>query len=80
MVVALFFGATGKSPQAIALGAILILALHTFWQGTWRTRPRVLTQRTPPFSVAAAVGYFTLQNGAEWLMNGILFATPAPFP
>jgi NAD(P)H-quinone oxidoreductase subunit 5 len=80
-VVAFFFGTTGKSPQAIALGAILIFGVaYLLAQGLADAAPRVLTQRTAAFSVAAAVGYFTLQNGAEWLMNGTLPATPAPGP
>ena len=80
-VVALFFGVIGKSPQAIALGAILIFGVaYLLAQGLADEAPRVLTQRTAAFSVAAAVGYFALQNGAEWLMDGTLPATPAPGP
>jgi NAD(P)H-quinone oxidoreductase subunit 5 len=80
-VVAFFFGVTGKSPQAIALGAILIFGVaYLLAQGLADAAPRVLTQRTAAFSVAAAVGYFALQNGAERLMDGTLPATPAPGP
>ncbi|WP_262386366.1 proton-conducting transporter membrane subunit [Roseobacter fucihabitans] len=79
--VALIFGFTGKSPQAIALGAILIFGVaYLLAQGLADAAPRVLTQRTAAFSVAAAVGYFALQTGAEWLMQGTLPATPAPGP
>jgi NAD(P)H-quinone oxidoreductase subunit 5 len=80
-VVASLFGVTGKSPQAIALGAILIFGVaYLLAQGLADAAPRILTERTATFSVAAAVGYFALQNGAEWLMNGTLPATPAPGP
>ncbi|SHL76047.1 NAD(P)H-quinone oxidoreductase subunit 5 [Roseovarius marisflavi] len=80
-VVAFIFGVTGKSPQAIALGAILIFGVaYLLAQGLADAAPRVLTQRTAAFSVAAAVGYFALQTGAEWLMAGTLPSTPAPGP
>ena len=80
-VVAFFFGLTGKSPQAIALGAILIFGVaYLLAQGLADAAPRALTQRTAAFSVAAAVGYFALQTGAEWMMHGTLPATPAPGP
>ncbi len=80
-VVASVFGIAGKSPQAIALGAILIFGVaYLLAQGLAEAAPRVLTQRTAAFSVAAAVGYFALQTGAEWIMYGTLPATPAPGP
>jgi NAD(P)H-quinone oxidoreductase subunit 5 len=79
--VAFVFGISGKSPQAIALGAILIFGVaYLLAQGLADTAPRVLTQRTAAFSVAAAVSYFALQTGAEWMMYGTLPATPAPGP
>ncbi|ABD54176.1 proton-conducting transporter membrane subunit [Jannaschia sp. CCS1] len=79
--VGLIFGLTGKSPQAIALGAILIFGVaYLLAQGLADAAPRVLTQRTAAYSVAAAVGYFALQTAAEWLMAGTLPATPAPGP
>lgn len=79
--VAFVFGISGKSPQAIALGAILIFGVaYLLAQGLADAAPRVLTQRTAAFSVAAAVGYFALQTGAEWMMDGTLPATPAPGP
>jgi NAD(P)H-quinone oxidoreductase subunit 5 len=79
--VAFAFGIGGKSPQAIALGAILIFGVaYLLAQGLADAAPRVLTQRTAAFSVAATLGYFTLQTGAEWLMQGTLPATPAPGP
>ncbi len=79
--VGLIFGLTGKSPQAIALGAILIFGVaYLLAQGLADEAPRVLTQRTAAYSVAAAIGYFALQTAAEWLMAGTLPATPAPGP
>jgi NAD(P)H-quinone oxidoreductase subunit 5 len=75
------FGLAGKSPQAIALGAILIFGVaYLLAQGLADAAPRVLTQRTAVYSVAATVGYFGLQTCAEWLMAGTLPATPAPGP
>ncbi|WP_439155151.1 proton-conducting transporter transmembrane domain-containing protein [Yoonia sp.] len=75
------FGLTDKSPQAIALGAILIFGVaYLLAQGLADAAPRVLTQRTAALSVAAAVGYFALQTTAEWMMQGTLPATPAPGP
>jgi hypothetical protein len=75
------FGFTGKSPQAIALGAILIFGVaYLLAQGLADAAPRVLTRRTALYSVAAATGYFALQTFAEWLMAGTLPATPAPGP
>lgn len=79
--VAFIFGFAGKSPQAIALGAILIFGVaYLLAQGLADTAPKVLTQRTAAFSVAAAVGYFALQTAAGWMMYGTLPATPAPGP
>ncbi len=80
-VVAFIFGVTGKSPQAIALGAILIFGVaYLLAQGLADSAPRVLTQRTAAFSIAATVGYFALQTGGEWMMYGTLPATPSPGP
>jgi NAD(P)H-quinone oxidoreductase subunit 5 len=69
-----------KSPQAIALGAILIFGVaYLLAQGLADTAPRVLTRARGLFG-AAATGYFALQTFAEWLMKGTLPATPAPGP
>ena len=79
--VAFAFGLTGKSPQAVALGAILIFGVaYLLAQGLADAAPRILTQLTAAYSVAAALGYFALQTAAEWLMAGTLPATPAPGP
>jgi NAD(P)H-quinone oxidoreductase subunit 5 len=80
-VVGMIFGFDGKSPQAIALGAILIFGVaYLLAQGLADAAPKVLTRRTALYSVAAAAGYFALQTGAEWLMEGTLPATPSPGP
>jgi NAD(P)H-quinone oxidoreductase subunit 5 len=75
------FGFDAKSPQAIVLGAILIFGVaYLLAQGLADAAPKVLTRRTALYSLAAAVGYFALQTGSEWLMAGTLPATPAPGP
>ena len=80
-IVAFVFGVAGKSPQAIALGAILIFGVaYLVAQGLADAAPWALTQRTAAYSVAAVIGYFALQTGAEWLMLGTLPQTPPPGP
>jgi NAD(P)H-quinone oxidoreductase subunit 5 len=75
------FGFAMKSPQEIALGAILIFGVaYLLAQGLADAAPRILTQRTAVYSLAAAAGYFALQTGTEWLMSGTLPLTPAPGP
>lgn len=73
------FGVETKSPQSIVLGAILIFGVaYLLAQGLADAAPRVLTQRTAVYSVAASVSYFALQTWAEWLTANTLPATPAP--
>ncbi len=80
-VIGLAFGFETKSPQAIALGAMLIFGVaYLIAQGLADTAPRALTRRTALYAVAASVSYFALQTGAEWLTAGTLPATPAPGP
>ena len=75
----LVFGFGQKSPQALALGAILIFGVaYLLAQGLADAAPRPLTRRTATYATAAAVGYFALQTAAEWLTSGILPPTPAP--
>lgn len=75
------FGFENKSPQAIALGAILVLGVaYLLAQGLADRAPRVLTWRTAIYAVAVSVAYFALQRGAEGLTAGTLPATPAPGP
>ena len=81
VVVGLAFGVWHKSPQAIALGAILIFGTaYLIAQGLADAAPRALTRATALYATAAAVGYFALQAGASWLMAGTLPATPPPGP
>ncbi|MBC2650890.1 oxidoreductase [Novosphingobium flavum] len=80
-VVGLAFGVWTKSPQAIALGAILIFGTaYLIAQGLADTAPRALTRATACYALAAALAYFTLQAGATWLLSGTLPPTPAPGP
>jgi len=75
------FGLEDKSPQAIALGAILIFGVaYLIAQGMADDAPRALTLRTSLYSVAVSISYFVLQLGAEHLAAGSLPATPAPGP
>lgn len=77
--IALAFGLAGKSPQAIALGAILVFGVaYLLAQGLADAAPRELTRRTALMSVATTFGYFALQSLAAWLTAGTLPATPAP--
>lgn len=75
------FGFENKSPQAIALGAILIFGVaYLLAQGLADEAPRILTQKTALYAAAASVGYFALQRASEWLMSGTLPVTPPPGP
>ncbi|MFK7792667.1 MAG: proton-conducting transporter membrane subunit [Devosiaceae bacterium] len=84
-VTAIFFafgvGIADKSPQSLALGAILIFGVaYLLAQGLADQAPRVLTVRTAQYALATAFAYFALQSGADWLMAGTLPTTPAPGP
>jgi NAD(P)H-quinone oxidoreductase subunit 5 len=75
----LVFGFDHKSPQALALGTILIFGVaYLLAQGLADAAPRELTRRTALYASAAAIGYFALHSAAEWLTAGVLPATPAP--
>ena len=81
LVVGLCFGLTHKSPQAIALGAILIFGVaYMLAQGFADAAPRALTRRTAAYAVATSVGYFALQLAATSVTAGVLPPTPAPGP
>ena len=65
-LVGLGFGVEHKSPQAIALGAILIFGVaYMLAQGFADAAPRALTRRTAVYAVATSVGYFALQVGGD---------------
>lgn len=75
------FGLAHKSPQALALGAILIFGVaYMLAQGFADAAPRALSQRTAVYAVATAIGYFALQALAVYLTAGILPPPPAPGP
>lgn len=76
-LIGLCFGFSDKSPQAIALGAILIFGVaYMLAQGLADAAPRELTLRTAVYAAATAVGYFALQKGAVALTSGTLPPTP----
>jgi NAD(P)H-quinone oxidoreductase subunit 5 len=80
-VVGFCFGFQHKTPQAIALGAILIFGVaYMLAQGLADAAPRALTQRTIVYAVATSVSYFALQVFAVWLTSGTLPAVPEPGP
>jgi NAD(P)H-quinone oxidoreductase subunit 5 len=74
-------GFGSKSPQAVALGAILIFGVaYLLAQGLADRAPRALTRRTALLSLVATLAYISLQRGSEWLTAGTLPATPAAGP
>jgi len=80
-VVGLGFGFQHKSPQAVALGAILIFGVaYMLAQGLADAAPRALTQRTIIYAIATSVSYFALQVFAMALTEGVLPAAPTPGP
>lgn len=75
------FGFEHKSPQAIALGAILIFGVaYMLAQGFADAAPRALTRRTAVYAVATSVGYFALQWAATEITANVLPPPPAPGP
>lgn len=75
------FGFDGKSPQAIALGAMLIFGVaYLLAQGLADAAPRALTRRTAVYALATSVSYFALQTGASWVTEGTLPPAPSPEP
>jgi NAD(P)H-quinone oxidoreductase subunit 5 len=80
-VIGFVFGFENRSPQAAALGAILIFGVaYLIAQGLADEAPGALTRRTAIYALATSIGYFALQRSAEWLMAGTLPATPLPGP
>jgi NAD(P)H-quinone oxidoreductase subunit 5 len=81
LLVGLVFGLTHKSPQAIALGAILIFGVaYMLAQGFADAAPRALTRLTAVYALATSVGYFALQMAATSVTAAVLPATPSPGP
>lgn len=80
-VVTLVFWFVDRSPQATALGAILIFGVaYLIAQGLADKAPQVLTRRTALYSVVTALSYFALQIGSDWLTAGTLPQPPEPRP
>jgi NAD(P)H-quinone oxidoreductase subunit 5 len=68
-----------KSPQALALGAILIFGVaYLVAQGLAGRAPAALTTRTITAALAAAVGYFSFQTIAQAIWGPLLPAAPVP--
>ncbi|ESQ77130.1 proton-conducting transporter membrane subunit [Asticcacaulis sp. AC402] len=81
VVVGLVFDLTHKSPQAIALGAILIFGVaYILAQGFADAAPKALTRRTAIYALATSVGYFALQTATTVLTADTLPSTPSPGP
>lgn len=75
------FGFQDKSPQANALGAILIFGVaYLLAQGLAGAAPGALMRRMIAYSVIASLGYFTLHHLADVLTAGTLPQTPAAGP
>ena len=81
-IAALFTLVAGpKSPQALALGAILIFGVaYLVAQGLADRAPADLTRRTVLAAIGAAIAYFSFQAGANVLWGSVLPAAPAPGP
>ena len=78
LVLGIGFDFGGKSPQAVALGAILIFGVaYLLAQGFADEAPRALTRRTAGYALAVTLSYLLLQRASEALTAGTLPATPA---
>ncbi|WP_245957087.1 proton-conducting transporter membrane subunit [Aestuariispira insulae] len=81
LVIGLVFGLVEKTPQAIALGGILIFGVaYLVAQGFADEAPMPLTVKTALYAVIASVSYFALQSATYWLTQDLLPAPPAPRP
>lgn len=70
-----------KSPQALALGAMLIFGVaYLVAQGLADLAPAELTKRTVVASFGATVAYFTFQALAEAVWGPVLAPAPIPGP
>ncbi len=80
-VLGLAFGFAGKSPQALALGAILVFGVaYLIAQGLADAAPGALTLRTTLAALATTLAYFALQTLSVWLTQGALPPVPVPGP
>ena len=79
--VGLLFGFDERSPQAIALGAILIFGVaYLIAQGLAGAAPAALGRRMLLYSLAAALAYFALHGVSKWVLGGTLPPAPDPGP
>lgn len=70
-----------KSPQALALGTMLIFGVsYLIAQGLADAAPGPLTRRTVAASLAAALAYFSFQVLAQWIWGPALPAVPETGP
>ncbi|MGC8532522.1 MAG: proton-conducting transporter membrane subunit [Acidiphilium sp.] len=73
------FGFADKSPQAVALGAILIFGVaYMLAQGFADAAPRALTRRTALYALAVSISYFALQAAVTQMTASVLPPPPAP--
>jgi NAD(P)H-quinone oxidoreductase subunit 5 len=80
-VIGFGFGLAHKSPQSIAVGAILIFGVaYMLAQGFADAAPMALTRRTAIYATATSVGYFALQAAAVSLTASVLPPPPVPGP
>jgi len=80
-LVGLAFGLTHKSPQIVALGAILIFGVaYMLAQGFADAAPAALTRRTAVYAVLTSASYFALQMAVTWVTRGVLPPAPTPGP
>jgi NAD(P)H-quinone oxidoreductase subunit 5 len=81
IVASLFSLVVTKSPQSLALGAILIFGVaYLVAQGLADAAPRALTLRTGLAATAAAVAYFSFQLAAHALWGASLPKPPEAGP
>ena len=70
-----------KSPQAVALGAVLIFGVaYLLAQGLADAAPGALTRKTAMMSIVATFAYLGLQHASEWITAGTLPPAPVPGP
>lgn len=73
------FSFQSKSPQAYALGAILIFGVaYLLAQGLAGSAPGALMRRMVAYSLAASLGYFALHALADAVTLGTLPSAPQP--
>ena len=80
-IIGFAFGFAHKSPQAIALGAILVFGVaYLIAQGLADKAPAALTRRITFLAIVASVSYFGLQAASVRLTAGTLPPAPIPGP